>query len=511
MTTTVRKISWHRPTLGVAVITAVWVTVVLSLPPGAASDTGTKTSTATSATPSFTCGDFNGVFAPKIPFSSTVPGDAPITSNQLDADCFGWWEFIALNWPTAQGAGFGDPGDLNPVQWETYMVRELLFQAGAATPPAWGTQPAIPPDCMSQAKLTAKSPGSMRFLRATSKFTSSFANQFDFPDSIDEAAPTNAPNWLGAQNGTNVWYEVRVNQDEYNYVVSEQFYNANNQAAWVDNGNGQPIVLPKGSSGGPTGAIELKAAWMEVPDATNPNWNRYKLSPAVIVDPASNTCRSTTVALVGFHIIHKTQKQPTWFWATFEHVDNVPGSSSTTGSYNFYNANCQAQTVQVSNSSCLPQGATSPVTVSCTANTSPPYYLGDGCPGPVPIQVSRVVPIDNDAQMANSTVQSAIKLAFPNSVWQNYQLVNVIWSTNPTQDPPKPVNVNPNGMPLTSMLPTVKVANTTLETYAQNLTCTDCHRYATIAPTTGNPSPPWDADFSFAIGSATTPTSQPKK
>ncbi|HXH12529.1 MAG TPA: cytochrome c family protein [Alphaproteobacteria bacterium] len=485
---------WHRRGLGITAITAVWVVVALGALQKTDTDVGTKAAAAGS-TPSFQCGRLT------VPFNSTVPGDA-LPFNQLDANCFGWWEFITLNWPTEQGAGFGDPGDLNPVQWETYMVRELLFQPGAATPPSWGTQPTIPPNCQSQAQLTAKSPGSLRFLRATSKFTSSFANTFDFPSSIDEAAPTDAPNWLGAQNGTNVWYEVRINQDEYNYVVSNQFYNADNQAAWVNNGNGRPMVLPKGSSGGQTGAIELKAAWMEVPDPTNSKWNRYKLSPAVVIDPASNTCRSTTVALVGLHIIHKTQSQPTWFWATFEHVDNVPGPSSTSGSYNFYNANCQAQTVEVSNSSCLPQGVTSPVTVSCTPNTPPPYYLGPGCPGPVPIQVSRVVPIDSDAQKANAKVQAAIKSAFPNSVWQNYQLVNVMWSTSPTQDPAKPVQVP---LQLSSMLPSAKVANTTLETYAQTLSCTDCHRYATIAPTAANPNPPWGSDFSFAIGSAAMP------
>lgn len=487
------KKSFSRKTL----LSATGIGLVACLGP----ETATQAAAPSISPASFKCGLLT------VPFGSTVPSDAPILSNQLDADCFGWWEFIALNWPSTQGSGFGNPSDQNPVQWETYMSRELLFQPGAATPPPWGAQPAIPPDCQSQAQLTAENTKSMRLIQAISKFTSTFATEFDFPNSIDEAAPTNAPNWLGAQNGTNVWYEVRINQDEYNYVVSNQFYNANQQAAWVNNGNGQPIILPKGSlqSSAPTGAIEIKAAWLEVADPRNTKWQRYKLSPAVVVDPSSNTCRSTTVALVGFHIIHKTQSQPTWIWATFEHVDNVPGSSSSSGSYNFYNSNCQPQQVQVP-ASCLPSGATSPVTVSCTPNTPPPYYLGNGCPGPVPIQVSRVVPIDSDAQQANSIAQAAIAKAFPKSVWQNYQLVNVIWSTSPTQDPKKPAQVP---LPLSSMQPPQKVANVVLETYMQNLTCTDCHRYATIAPTAENSNPHWDADFSFAIGSAAEPPSRP--
>lgn len=36
---------------------------------------------------------------------------------------------------------------------------------------------------------------------------------------------------------------------------------------------------------------------------------------------------------------------------------------------------------------------------------------------------------------------------------------------------------------LSSMLPTTNVANTTLESYAQTVTCTNCHQYSTIAPT----------------------------
>jgi len=87
---------------------------------------------------------------------------------------------------------------------------------------------------------------------------------------------------------------------------------------------------------GVTGAIELKAAWMEVNDLQNPKWKRYKLSTATVLDPTTGKLRNTTVALVGLHVLHKTAKQPTWVWATFEHIDNVPDSGSTaTGQYNF--------------------------------------------------------------------------------------------------------------------------------------------------------------------------------
>ncbi|ASF48013.1 cytochrome c family protein [Methylovulum psychrotolerans] len=464
--------------------------------------------TTTTAATSITCG--TGLPPVSINFSAAVPYDLKTFSNQLTVDCFAWSEFVSLNWPTS-GTGFGDPGDTAPVQWQSYMDAGLLFPSDGSTPPPWGSQPALPENCASQAKLTASSKR-MRVFSMTGKT--------DSPFSTGQAAPQNAPNWLGAQNGSNAWYEITVSQDEYNYVVNNGLYNANTQASYVNNGQGSPVVLPKGCStelgqtcpnGSMLGAVEMKAAWMEAPDyGSNPKWSRYKITEGLVIDPSTQQCRQTNLALVGLHILHKTTNQPTWVWATFEHIDNVPTANvqAPSGGYNFYNANCQTQTLSVP-AACTTQGGsgTVPVTVSCTANQSPPYYLGQGCPKPVPIQVTRTTQLDSNAQTANQTVQNGIRQNYPNSVWQYYQLVDVLWSTNPTQDPSKPYAV-PH--PLTSMTSGSGglVANTTLETYVQNTTCTSCHEYAAIAPKTatcppassGGNSGSCSSDFSFLFG-----------
>jgi hypothetical protein len=294
---------------------------------------------------------------------------------------------------------------------------------------------------------------------------------------------------------------------------SHQFYNAAKQQSWVNNGQGSPIVFTKGVQNGAVGTLELKAAWMEVPNysASDPKWQQYLLSNAIVVGPTNTQCRSTVVALVGLHIIHKTTTQPTWVWATFEHVDNVPGPSNTSNCCNFNNPKCQSQTVQVNQSSCLPNGKTAPATVNvvCTANTSPPYNLGPGCPAPVPIQVTRATGLDSTAQQINAAMWQTIKASYPTSVFQYYQLVDVLWSTNPTQDPVKPQKVPLNPAALTSGNPG-KVANSVLETYIQSSQCTDCHRYANIAPQTPPPAPVWDGDFSFALGTASVAQTQSK-
>jgi hypothetical protein len=456
-------------------------------------------------------------------FSASIPGDAsPKITNQDVADCYAWWEFITLNWPTASGAGFGDPGDLAPVQWQTWMEDNQLFPPGGTAPDA-GALSGASAECAAQAGVDAVRARRLPILRGTSKFQTGSAEVFG-PGQFDEAAPSNAPNWLASQNGHNVWYEVHVSPDEATFVVQNQFYNANAQWSWVtgDGGvtlsdagtvvgdGGHAFNLPEGQWKGAVGAMETKASWMEVDDPSNAKWQTYKLTSAIVIDPSTNKCRTTTLALVGLHILHKTASQQSWVWATFEHVMNVPGSTlpdggtAPDGGFNFYNPACTPQTVSVL-PSCIPDGGTGstpvPVQVGCTPNVSPPYYLQPGC-APAPIQVTRTNPIDRTASTQTLAAWGAIQKNYPKSVWMNYQLINVIWSSSSGEaSGPVPVPLALNAMQPT----TTVVANTTLETYAQSTTCTNCHVYATIARSAADCDPPWNSDISFLMSEASMP------
>ncbi|WP_257454228.1 cytochrome c family protein [Archangium lipolyticum] len=471
--------------------------------PDTESASGTSLPTA-SAPPSFNC---NGT---EVPINPVIPPDFSENTQQA-ANCFAWSEFISLNWPVSAldggtDAGFGTPGDLSPTQWQTFMSADDLFPPDGSAPPPWGTQPQVTPECAAEAGLTAEQARKVMPLMMISKFST----QFRPPDNA-QAFPQNAPSWLGSQNGKAVWYEIRVSQPEYDFVANNGLYTAQGQQAWVDGGTGKPIVLPKGNlSTGELGSIELKAAWMEVTDSQDAKWNRYKLMQAIVPDLVTQKCRTATVALVGLHIIHKTNNQDTWVWATFEHVDNAPtqGQSPGTTDWNFHNPQCQPQVVNNVAPQCSPDGGSS-FTIGCTPNIPPPYYLGAGCPPPVPIQVTRVTAIDSYAASQNQATQQAIAQNYPGSVWQYYQLINVLWSTNPTPEPTAPKKV-----PLTfqSMQPSsnTAVANTTMETYFQGIDpttyearhCLTCHKFASIAGTTQNPNPGWDSDFSFIFGTA---------
>ncbi len=466
------------------------------------------------APPQFDCGNWQ-----VIRFGPDIPPDFSQVSVQIDADCFAWQQFIALNWPAAgmdggTAEGFGTPGDLAAVQWQTYMSTGQLFPPDAGPPPPWGTQPEVTDDCLAEAGLTqAQAKGRLPLMVA-----SKFAEQFDPGKSSAQAYPRGAPAWLGAQNGTNVWYDVKVNLPEYQYIVDAGLYNAANQVAMAD--AGVPLVLPQGAfqpSPGTVGAIELKAAWMEVTSPADARWNAYKLAAAVVVDPSTQKCRQATVALVGLHIIHATQSQPTLIWSTFEHVANAPldGADAGTTEWNFYNPQCQPRTLQLP-PTCAADGKATHVTVGCTPNTAPPYYIGEGCPAPVPVQVTRMNPIDQNAQTVNQLVHQNIGTSYPGSVWQNYILVNVLWSSKSSPSPAKPVQVP---LPFAAPMPssTIPIANTTMETYIQQTAdfgqgqqasnCIVCHKNAAIA---GNSRIASDFSFVFTLASGLPPSPVPK-
>lgn len=409
----------------------------------------------------------------KITFGPTVPGDAAHTSSQADFNCFAWAEFIALNWPMDAGAGFGDPFDTNMVQWETYITKEALFPPNGAAPGPWNPN--------NQNTATDKSRlvrnhnlQNKKILRFSTKFEgSAILNPIT---GSQQAFPGDGFGWLGAQDSTNVWYEVRLNKDIYDYVVQHKYYNAINQASDALNGN--PINFPTGVLGAQTGAIELKAAWMEVHNVGDPKWTHYKLSNAVVQDLNTGQLRPVVVALVGLHILHKTSSQPTWVWTTFEQEDNVPSPKDLPGkTYNFFNPNCRDN-----------------------PNDTPTYQLVLGGRPPRPIQITRVTPIA--AAATNQFIQKQIKAQYPNSVWQHYQLVNVIWQNNP-----RGVSDTTSRLPYPFTSPAgTLTANTTMESYIQTNTCTDCHTYSTIANVPNNQTS-YFGDFSFAIGDASYPKS----
>lgn len=426
-------------------------------------------------------------------YSGKVSGDSPSTTSQKTVNCFAWRQFMALNWP-ADGHKVGESGDRSSVQWQTYPAEADLFRRNGAAP-AHSERAPLPKSCAARVEAAGLQPEDLTIFYGP-------AGPGQKPTRVNSTeqagAADNEAAWVGASNDTNLWYEIRVNPEEANYIIDHRLYDSGAQAAYI--AAGHPLVLPKGEEDGPAGAIELKAAWMEVPDPKNPKWNFFKTGDAAIIDAADSDCRLTEVALVGLHVIQKTSRQPTFFWATFEHIDNVPNAEGPVSgdSYNLYNDHCRPRKVAVDDPRCLAGraigAASNMVTVGCAPNVRPPYHIGGDCPAPRAIQTTRLIPTEPDTEDVNRMVQDSIGRTFPNSVWQYYRLVNVQWALARAIDPKTPL-VGPVRMPRT--LPNLPVSNTTMETYRQTTTCTTCHAAATLAEPSNV-----SADFSFVFQAA---------
>lgn len=441
------------------------------------------------------------VSAPSTPCSSTpnpinsliptVPSDfAGNNASQVAADCFAWQEFIALNWaasptdcgkpdPTIPAAQFGTPNDTNPVVWESYKVDSEVFQPNAAPPTLWCAPQIVLPH-LARA-VTANN------IRPTSRlgykiFTQSTKFGAGKPFNLISFTEAFTDSWLTAQNGNITMYEVRLNQTEFTYITTTQTYNADIQRQVAQSPSG--LILPDWS-------IEIKAAWIQLDDPTL--WPSFKTSQAIVFYPWAPTKPVTaTMGLVGLHIIQKTPKGQQFVWATFEHVNNAPSATDTQLKdwYTYYNKNC----------------VPSKDHYQCKPNTPPTPNVD---PYNAPVQVMRSQVLDGNASSINKYVWGLIQQANPNSVFLNYQLVNVLWPSNNTTVPPGACAGQGN-MPTGDPQPpkgTHIVANTTLETYfQQKYMCLDCHVQAAIAasPTCMSTSK-YASDYSFLFSAAQSP------
>jgi len=436
-------------------------------------------------------------------YAYNVPTDFPLT-RQADANCFAWSEFIALNWvasTTQRGqpdtsvtpSQFGTPGDRRATVWETYKESDEVFLADAKNPGKWNYH-----DAGENVKVL----GGMR----------SEVARHPILDLSDIGQASQGHPWLTAQSKLLTLYERRMNEDEYNYIVNNKLYNALVQQKFVVSPG---ISLPDGTAAsapyGSVGSIETKAAWLELPNPAD--WPRFKISKAIVSYPNEKP-KTVVIGLVGLHIIHKTALGQQFVWATFEHRQNAPDVNAVANKkfnppYTYFNPNCNPATDYY----------------ECVANANPAVVNGGKNPYDAPIQTVRQTPIatranDDVAGLNQYVWTQVIAPQDPNSVFLNYELVNTLWSNQNTtvaagaHTPLVAAQLSPG-------LDQEPVANATLETYVQNLTCLSCHASAPIATvkpakltkiydpkTAGTPATannPCASDYSFLLGNAKTP------
>jgi hypothetical protein len=243
-------------------------------------------------------------------------------------DLFSWQAFVGLNWP-ADDKGNPLPGKIgsSPTSqrvWETYLSPSQIFKDKGATPDKWGT------------------PEGARGLQANSKHT-------HILDEVDEAffnLETPMPP-ITDLNNAYVRYEIRINQEEYNYLVQNKLYSSKGQAEFIE--NKKTVSFPSGTLN-PTpayGAMELKVAWKKMGPGDDSS-KFHTITPIVEQPfaPGKKPITGDVYGLVGFHIMVRIESAPQWVWATFEHINNgpvvdlregVPSKVTAKGNYNFWN------------------------------------------------------------------------------------------------------------------------------------------------------------------------------
>jgi hypothetical protein len=194
-----------------------------------------------------------------------------------------------------------------------------------------------------------------------------------------------------------------------------------------------------------------------------------------------------TLGLVGLHILRLTPSaHSTWFWATFEQVDNTQIAEPIPTRPNGQPLTPSFDACPTSNSNCS-QGY-SYVPAKITEGEPLP-------PSPSPVGVARVTALPADVVAINNTYRGMLS----GTVWQYYELVNTL---NPQSDGPCTLPNNNNNLKLNAC----EMVNTTMETYIQAQTsCVSCHAFA-LPQGAPNNDPNFQI-FTFLLGTAPTPTS----
>jgi len=103
--------------------------------------------------------------------------------------------------------------------------------------------------------------------------------------------------------------EMRMNETAYDYVRANELYNVDGQVKHLRDND--PIAFPVGSQ-------EVKAEWTLIDGKERSKYH------TLVLKSADGTAR--VFGLTALHVMSKDL--PTWFWATFEHVDNPSRSDA---------------------------------------------------------------------------------------------------------------------------------------------------------------------------------------
>jgi hypothetical protein len=217
--------------------------------------------------------------------------------DQGSVEDLAWEWFVALNQPLTDAA---------PKQWEGWRQTSTVYLPNGQPPPPWGQTPPPPPAVIAEAKRLG--------LDTNLPF-----HNLDSDVQVDGLA-------LRDNFQQNVRYQLLMNQDTFQYIVSNGLYNVNGQQAMAQ--ASKPADFP------PT-SFELKTSWIWIgsdQNIYNELNGKYYIVNAyyALVDGSgkpNGLYKVGRAALSGMHIVSKPV--PRWLWTTFQNVYDAQYTQAT--------------------------------------------------------------------------------------------------------------------------------------------------------------------------------------
>lgn len=387
-----------------------------------------------------------------------VSSDADLPKAQRLFDVLSWREFIVLNWPAGPD-GEPDPnGSLadstTPKVWESWKQTSDVFLKDGGRPKPWGE---------------GSGPRSM----SLDHWKAGWRQHTTLDQGLQAFSGP-----LVDQNGNWVHYQALMNRREFDYLVSNELYNLEGQAAYARD---HTIEFPVNDDRQP-GAVEVKLAWKVLTPADDESRYLVRRLPIVRYGTGASfeqqrtgkalggrTSERVKVGLIGMHIAMRTVSSPQWIWATFEHIDNTRIDESTVpaGRTVLPSLSRPDDPVALVRANLLPpkNGPKDPRTGEPTDWAE----LPPGAPGALePVEVLRLVPPPPAAARLNREAQALLSKA--GSVLRYYELIGTQWPRHPSA-PAVPGGQGSAPESIIRKMPgdvvPVYLINSTMETYFQ--------------------------------------------
>jgi len=475
---------------------------------------------------------------PATPAGSKADPKQVLFETQQAFDVFSWQTFIALNWPSDPShAGLPDASVLigekpaAPRVWNSFIPPENVFKSGGAKPDDYEV-------------TEVKESGPLAITKRTHLLDELDEAFFNLEQPLPPIVDT---------NNEYIRYEVRLNQTEYDFIVTGAELYGNHYPLYSRLGQ-RRFIGKGGKIKFPDGCIELKVAWKKI--GTGDDASRFFTREVDVIDnptAGQTAAKKETYGMIAMHIMYLVEGVPQWVWPTFEHVDNAPisdlrgstrkivgefhlgggapfdnwkdGKGGSDASdynplakrYNLFDPAAASKDMGLYIGGFSPESREAMMTTNQINNGGAQNYFQKKeaqnitVPARMPSQITKVITANNAiiaskwTYALNGKMHWMLRQGGADSVWQNYRLVTTQWPSDPEitktwQDELDTWNKAHPGKEQLMSSGTIKagnpapvsLGNTAAETYMQiNGSCMNCHSGATLNFTYPSLDEPW--------------------